>query len=78
MKLPVFTRATLSLDEYLIGLDKEELEQLSVIPSVRSARKTLYTIQGSKFIDIWALYVDSLPLDIDDEFLFDDEDGIDD
>ncbi|MBE9106831.1 hypothetical protein IQ229_18440 [Nostoc cf. edaphicum LEGE 07299] len=71
MELPVFTRATLSLDEYLIGLNKEELEQLSVIPSVRSARKTLYTLQGSKFIDLWALYVDSLPLDID-------EDGIND
>lgn len=70
MELPVFTRAVLSLDEYLIGLDKADLEKLSVIPSVKSAVKTLYTCQGSKFIDLWDLYVDSLPSIEGEEDLF--------
>lgn len=73
MELPVFTRAALDLDEYLIELDKADLEKLSVIPSVKSALKTLYTLQGSKFIDLWDLYTDSLPDADGVEIFLDDE-----
>ncbi|MFN6498597.1 MAG: hypothetical protein RMX65_016560 [Nostoc sp. DedQUE01] len=72
MELPVFTRAVLDLDEYLIELDKVDLERLSVIPSVKSAMKTLYTLRGSKFIDLWDLFTDSLP-DLDGVEILDDE-----
>ncbi|WP_414567691.1 hypothetical protein [Nostoc sp. CCY 9925] len=73
MELPVFTRVALDLDEYLIELDKADLEKLSVIPSVKSAIKTLYTLRGSKFIDLWDLFTDSLP-DLDGvEIFLDDE-----
>ncbi|WP_041565170.1 hypothetical protein [Nostoc punctiforme] len=73
MELPDFTRVVLGLDEYLIGLDKADLEKLSVIPSVKSAVKTLYTCQGSKFIDLWDLYVDSLPWAEGEEVFLDEE-----
>ncbi|MBC1224150.1 hypothetical protein GNF10_12215 [Nostoc sp. UCD121] len=72
MKLPVFTRVVLGLDEYLIELDKADLEKLSVIPSVKSAMKTLYTLRGSKF-DLGAIFIDSLPWAEGEEIFFDEE-----
>ncbi|MEH2293285.1 hypothetical protein [Nostoc sp.] len=72
MKLPVFTRVVLGLDEYLIGLDKEALENLSVIPLVKSAMKTLYTCCGSK-CDLGAIYIDTWPWAEGEEIFLDDE-----
>lgn len=72
MIIPVFTRPVLELDEYLIELDKEELEKLSVIRSVKSAMKNLYTLRGSKF-DLGAIFIDSLPDADGIEIFFDDE-----
>jgi len=74
MELPVFTRAVLDLDEYLIELGKADLEKLSVTPSVKSAMNTLYTLRGSKF-DLGAIFIDSLPMVEGEEDIFDDAEG---
>lgn len=72
MNNSVYTKQVLGLDEYLIGIDEEELMSLSGYPAIASAIKTLYTLRGSK-VDLGEPYIDSLPWAEGEEVFFDDE-----
>lgn len=67
----VYTRKVLGLEEYLIELDKGELDNLSNIPAIKPAIKVLYTAHESK-VDLGAIYIDSLPWAEDEEVFLED------